>query len=355
LGTETLSGYWTRADGNLPVTVEQLAAYSGKTTGSTLYWYSQGHSTSVNSIVGIPGDDTQSLLPQANDKTGAPAIGSFSTSGVFGFSIDKTEFSDDTLNTHGSATDLGHHVKFYAVYNSAGVLVPNNWLMVMSYTSSSEPYAYTDNVYLISNMRPAPPALPTGAMAVGNVSGNTFSWSAVSNPLVAGYLVYRSTVSNTGYVELSSKPVVGTSFVDTTATPGIKYYYTVAAIDSLGSLSAYTIAVSATRTKNAAAPAKPVGLTAVVGSTTITLTWSTNIETDLAGYNIYRSNSATGTYFKLNATPVTSPGFVDNSSPVGVTSFYRVTAVNLSGVESAAATVSATVEPVVTKAVVILN
>ena len=339
LGNETLAAYWTRADGNLPVTVEQLAAFSGKATGSTIYWYPQGHSSSVNSIISIPGDDTQTLLPQSNDKTGAPAIGSFSTSGVFGFSVDKTEFSDDSLNVLGGAMDAGHHVKFFAVYNGAGVLVPNTWLMVMSYTSSSEPYAYTDNVYLISNMKPAPPALPSGAMALGNVSGNTFIWKAVTDPLLLGYLVYRSTVSSTGYVELSSKPVAGTSFVDTTATPGIKYYYTVAAVDSLGSISTFTSAVSATRTRNTAAPAVPLGLMAVATSTSITLTWSPNTETDLAGYNVYRSNSATGTYFKLNASPLTSPTFVDSSSPVGVLSFYRVTAINLSGTESAAAAV----------------
>jgi glucose/arabinose dehydrogenase len=353
LGNETLSAYWTTADGNRPVTVEQLAAYSGKATGSTLYWYSQGHSSSDNSILSIPGDDTQSLLPLSNDKTGAPAIGSFRTTSVFGFSIDKTEFSDDTLNAHGSATDTGHHLKLYALYNAAGVLVPNTYLMVMSYTSSSEPYAYTDNVYLVSNVRPAPPALPAAVTAVGNTSGNTFSWAADSDPLVVGYLAYRSTSSNTGYVELSSKAVVGTSFVDTTATPGVKYYYTVAAIDAFGTLSPFTSAVSATRTRNSVPPAAPVKLAAVPSSSAVTLTWSANTEADLAGYNIYRSNSATGTYFKLNASPLSSPTFIDNSSPVGVTSYYRVTAVNLSGIESAPAMVSATVEPAVTKSVVV--
>lgn len=351
LGNETLSAYWTRADTNLPVTVQELGAFSGKTSGSTLYWYTQGNTSSFNSIVSIPGDNTQTLLPVENDTTQAPAIGSFSTSSVFGFSIDKTEFSDDSLNAHGSATDLGHHVKFWQLYNSAGQAIPNTWLMAMSYTSSAATYAYTDNVYLIQNIRPAAPAMPTGTAAVGSIAGNTFSWNAVTSPLVKGYLLYRNTTSGGSYSLLYSGAYPGTSYLDTTAVPGVKYYYTVAAENTFGTLSSFTTSVTATRPQNTVAPAVPANLQASANGSNIILSWSPNSEIDLAGYNVYRANSINGTYFKLNSSPITSTSFTDISSPVGVTSYYHVTAINASGTESAPASISATVPPPVSKTV----
>ncbi len=310
LGSETASAYWTRSDANLPVTVQELAAFSGRSAGSSLYWYAQGHSTTFNAIVGIPGTDTSGLLPLSNDSGKTPAIGTFSASGVFGFSVDKTEFSDDTLNTHGSSNDTGHHVMFYQLYDSIGNPVPHTWLMVMSYSSSTEPFTYTDNVYLIRNLRPAPPSAPTGATATGSISGNTFSWNAVKSPLVSGYLVYRSTSSSTGFVRVGPSVVTGTSFLDTTATPGVKYYYTVAALDTQGSISSFTGSVSATRTTDTTAPPK-LTVSENTSKPGVNLVWNTSPVTDLAGYNVYRGSSQTGPFFKMTPTPLTTTSYTD--------------------------------------------
>ncbi|MCS7033590.1 MAG: fibronectin type III domain-containing protein, partial [Phycisphaerae bacterium] len=89
-------------------------------------------------------------------------------------------------------------------------------------------------------------------------------------------------------------------------------------------------------------PTAPTGLTASSSGAGISLSWSASTEGNTLGYNVYRSSSSGGAYTLLNATPITQNSFVDAFAPVGQVSFYRVTAVNVHGTESAPATVSAT-------------
>ena len=71
--------------------------------------------------------------------------------------------------------------------------------------------------------------------------------------------------------------------------------------------------------------------------------WTARRPADLAGYNVYRSATATGTFTRLNAALVSGhQSYADTSAPVGV-SYYQVTAVDLTGNESVrSATVTAT-------------
>jgi predicted phage tail protein len=82
-------------------------------------------------------------------------------------------------------------------------------------------------------------------------------------------------------------------------------------------------------------PAAVKNLAGSATPTSVTLSWTANIEPDLAGYNVYRSTSNSGSYAKLNATgPLTSATFSDTSLNGGTTYFYRVRAVDTSGNES---------------------
>ncbi|HEY7448594.1 MAG TPA: LamG-like jellyroll fold domain-containing protein, partial [Vicinamibacterales bacterium] len=88
---------------------------------------------------------------------------------------------------------------------------------------------------------------------------------------------------------------------------------------------------------DATPPEPPQGVVADEGNGLLTLAWTPNTETDLAGYNIYRSAFApvatTGT--PLNGdTPVTSPIFTDRFLTNGSSYFYVVTAVDTSFNES---------------------
>ncbi len=65
-----------------------------------------------------------------------------------------------------------------------------------------------------------------------------------------------------------------------------------------------------------------------------TLQWDPNSESDLAGYNLYRSTSSGSGYSKVNSSLISSPCFTDDSILLGVTYYYVCTAVNISGLES---------------------
>jgi fibronectin type 3 domain-containing protein/glucose/arabinose dehydrogenase len=334
-GQEVLSTYWERADTNLPVSVQQLASYNSQTTSPTLSWYAQGHNTSFSTIVSAAVDNTQSLLPLENDTTQTPAFSLFTPSGIFGLNVDGSVYSDDTLNAAGA-----HEMRFYPVYNSSNQLVPNTWLMAMDYPAAPEAYTYTANVYLITNMKPAPAATPSGVTAAGSIAGNTVSWNAVSDPSLAGYQVWRSTTASGTYSLITT--TTNTSYLDP-STPGTTYYYTIAAIDNYGTLSGFSSGVSATRTKDLVAPTAPANLNVSLSGSSVTLNWSANTQSDLAGYNVYRSTAANGTYYLLNSTLLIKPTFTDSTATVGNMAFYEVVAVNLSGTQSSPSIISTTI------------
>ncbi|MBA2442069.1 MAG: hypothetical protein H0V53_06640 [Rubrobacter sp.] len=94
-------------------------------------------------------------------------------------------------------------------------------------------------------------------------------------------------------------------------------------------------------TKLDAAPAAPRSLSASGSPEGVGLKWTANQESDLAGYNVYRSGSADGDYGKLNTTLLTAPSYSDSEALEGFFSHYRVTAVDEAGNESAPANTKA--------------
>jgi putative Ig domain-containing protein len=87
-------------------------------------------------------------------------------------------------------------------------------------------------------------------------------------------------------------------------------------------------------------PATPTGLTISGDTLALRLDWANNTELNLAGYNVYRSDGV-GPYTKLNGALLTLSQYIDATAAAGATSFYRVTAVNTLGNESAPAAGSA--------------
>ena len=79
---------------------------------------------------------------------------------------------------------------------------------------------------------------------------------------------------------------------------------------------------------------------ATSGPGTVIVEWSTESEVDLAGFNIYRSESLDGQYAKLNATLIpASPdpiaggnySYTDTAAEAGVTYYYKLEDVELDG------------------------
>ena len=80
-------------------------------------------------------------------------------------------------------------------------------------------------------------------------------------------------------------------------------------------------------------PAAPTSLVATSSETGNILNWDDNVEPDLQGYIVYRAESSTGPFTSITRNPVTGSSYTDATAASG-TSYYRVTAVDLSGNES---------------------
>lgn len=83
-------------------------------------------------------------------------------------------------------------------------------------------------------------------------------------------------------------------------------------------------------------PTAATGLTGTGTAAGNSLNWADNGEGNIGGYNVYRSNSANGTFTKINSDLQTTSDFVDSTAPVGVTSYYYVEAVDYHGTKGAA-------------------
>jgi pectate lyase len=81
-------------------------------------------------------------------------------------------------------------------------------------------------------------------------------------------------------------------------------------------------------------PAAPANLSAAAGSEVVILNWDDNTESDLAGYNVYRSETPGTGYSKLNASLLEDSAYTDNTVTNNAVYFYVIRAVDTSSNES---------------------
>jgi hypothetical protein len=174
---------------------------------------------------------------------------------------------------------------------------------------------------------PAAPGTP-GAPAPGTPAPST-------SP---GFNVYRRAAQQrTSYQPLHVAKAGERSYLDTSASFGQSYIYTVTAVDSRD-----PDVESAVRTEREIKyvdrfpPPVPTELVAFAEtSTRVRLVWKPSEAADLAGYIVYRQGPAGGTFARLNEKPVPNPGYVDSTAAAGQAYSYRVTAIDHTGNESA--------------------
>lgn len=77
------------------------------------------------------------------------------------------------------------------------------------------------------------------------------------------------------------------------------------------------------------APAAPANLVATANAASIRLNWTASVEPDVAGYTIFRAESAGGPYHTV-ARNVTVTSFVDHTAAAGVPYYYAIRAVDKS-------------------------
>jgi hypothetical protein len=196
-------------------------------------------------------------------------------------------------------------------------------------------------------------------------SAVALSWTAPEKTLsgvaapVAGYHIYRAEAAPAASANSpnpagpSAVPTLAaplakigetdsTTFQDTQTALGRTYVYSVRSLaqypdETLESADSNLAVITA---RDIFPPAAPQGLVAVFvqaqGETPahVELSWAISPETDLAGYNVYRSEGGGTQGTRLNSELLLTPAFRDMNTLPGLRYFYSVTAVDRSGNES---------------------
>jgi hypothetical protein len=229
-------------------------------------------------------------------------------------------------------------------------------------TRVSRARASADSNTVALRVYPAPPTVQD-LRATLTETALVLDWNAAqqSRPAftgkAAGFRIYRAEVDPTAAEAAVSDPsqakliappeslgqTTGTEYRDTVFQFGRTYFYEIRQVMQLGTetVESADSAPAVLMAKDIFPPAAPQGLEVVPVATTnggppaIELTWAINSETDLAGYNIFRSEEAETPGQKLNSERLLAPTFRDMSVSPGKSYFYRVGAIDQSGNESA--------------------
>ncbi len=156
-------------------------------------------------------------------------------------------------------------------------------------------------------------------------------------PLTAfsGYRIYRSESGKPGSFQMLAE-VSSPSASDASFLFDHSYYYKVQVVFKKGATEAVsddseTVEITP---HDVFPPAVPRDVTAIYTASAVEIVWTPSAEPDLAGYNIFRRESG-GTESRVNEELARTPVFRDRAAQAGHTYFYRVTAVDLTGNESA--------------------
>jgi titin len=181
----------------------------------------------------------------------------------------------------------------------------------------------------------APPVAPAGVSAVAASSSRIdVAWQDVAGE--SGYSVQRSLDGMSGWVQVGANGQNVVSFTDSGLAASTTYFYRVVASNSSGD-SAPSVIVSATTFALAETqpPTAPTKLKATVAKGKVNLAWtgSTDGGSGVAGYRVYRSSTGLeGSFMLLTTTASTSASV---NAPSGVALWYRVSAYDVAGNESA--------------------
>ena len=159
-------------------------------------------------------------------------------------------------------------------------------------------------------------------------------WTPSSASDLAGYVLAIREGSG-GYVEFTSGPT--SNFYTWSVRGGQTFTVKVKAFDRWGNYGAFSSEVSLTSAADFAPPAAPTGLYGEASLGSIFLRWNNPADRDLAQIRIYESNTNSNFvyYASVNAAPSSNGAYTRTGLGAGVTRWFRITAVDTSGNESA--------------------
>jgi fibronectin type 3 domain-containing protein len=181
------------------------------------------------------------------------------------------------------------------------------------------------------------PSKPTG-LAVKDIDGKilTLKWNLNPEPDIEGYHIMVNN-SDSGaadpFVILETVNETTSEITFSNLAEKITYDFTIIAFDIVPTDSAPSDVLPVTIPD--LPPKPPTGLAVKsVGTNSITLSWNANVAPDLAGYNLYRSETESGTFRKVNSDWLAVIEYTDSGLDEATTYYYKLTAVDLENHES---------------------
>ena len=153
----------------------------------------------------------------------------------------------------------------------------------------------------------------------------SLSWKAVSG--AAKYEVWRAYSKNGTYYKMGTTS--GTTYTNTSAKAGTTYYYKIRAVAANGQYSSFSSVKN--MTCDCAQPVFTISCRASDGKPS--LSW-TAVD-GAVNYEIWRSTSKNGTYYKMYTTSGTT--YTNTSAKAGTTYYYKIYAVGSSSYSKSAA------------------
>lgn len=218
------------------------------------------------------------------------------------------------------------------------VIFQRSFLYALRFYSPRNVASQFSNMVFISPVAPA--AAPDLHLSRVSERSILLEWSASGRNVdgsaparVVGYRIFRG-YSEQNLVKLADIEGDVRRYSDSAIALELIYYYAVQARSSAEPLSFGPISrtVSVTTT-DVFSPLPPQGLAATVSSGRVELVWEPNEESDLQGYNVYRSGTIEGEFPKINDAVMVVNAFSDSPAGKG-TFYYRITAVDRKGNES---------------------
>jgi hypothetical protein len=185
--------------------------------------------------------------------------------------------------------------------------------------------------------------IPEGVNAV--VEGDIISlrWTNSPSLSLAGYNVYFSKTTGSGYIKINQKPIKGNYYSLHGLEKNTNYYFVVTSMTNTvpPTESQYSMEVVAGTTSAPVAPA--VVQSEVQNEGVIDIAkqegmsgWGDPAKSGLKGYNIYVSEVSGGRFDKVNAQPLGNvPTYLVRKLKVGQRYYFTFTSVSADGVESA--------------------
>ncbi len=189
----------------------------------------------------------------------------------------------------------------------------------------------TASIRVTIQSRPTAVVLQEPTAIAGSMTSLSLRWTPNTDTDFASYQIRRVQDANVSLSSLLVKELNDarvTSYVDSGLDPGTTYYYRVYVFDTAGNSTGSNIVQKTTPVDSPPAPVVLQEPTMIAGSSTsLSLRWSPNTDTDFASYQIRRSPDPIVSLSSIlvkefNDQKVTS--YVDNALEPGTKYYYRV-------------------------------